>query len=210
LSAQLHGDTPPRHAGYTAWRSVVSFDTDRIRASESLGFGARFGQVPMSGRVYWFATENAPEGGRHPDEQAHLRALFRDWHQPSRALIEAADPRRFCEPTSTIVRHCGGRGRATLLGDAAHAMTPNLGQGGCQAIEDAVVLARCLRQHADPVEALRTYEARRIPRTSAVPARGSRRPVEPAAGGSSEKHADEAGHQRLQTRGLEAVVGYRV
>jgi 2-polyprenyl-6-methoxyphenol hydroxylase-like FAD-dependent oxidoreductase len=61
-----------------------------------------------------------------------------------------------------------GDGRVTLLGDAAHPMTPNLGQGACQAIEDAVVLARCLKEAPDPVSALREYERRRIERTAYV------------------------------------------
>jgi 2-polyprenyl-6-methoxyphenol hydroxylase-like FAD-dependent oxidoreductase len=61
-----------------------------------------------------------------------------------------------------------GSGRVTLLGDAAHAMTPNLGQGACQAIEDSVVLTRCLAANSDPVAALRAYEARRIPRTAPI------------------------------------------
>lgn len=56
----------------------------------------------------------------------------------------------------------------TLLGDAAHAMTPNLGQGACQAIEDGVALTRCLAANSDPVAALRAYEARRIPRTAPI------------------------------------------
>jgi 2-polyprenyl-6-methoxyphenol hydroxylase-like FAD-dependent oxidoreductase len=59
-----------------------------------------------------------------------------------------------------------GVGRVTLLGDAAHPMIPNLGQGACQAVEDAVVLARCLGD--DAPRSLRLYEGRRIPRTTAV------------------------------------------
>ncbi len=67
-----------------------------------------------------------------------------------------------------------GRGRVTLLGDAAHPMTPNLGQGACQAIEDAVVLARCLRDQEDAVGALRRYEALRAPRTASIVRRSRR------------------------------------
>jgi 2-polyprenyl-6-methoxyphenol hydroxylase-like FAD-dependent oxidoreductase len=61
-----------------------------------------------------------------------------------------------------------GEGRITLLGDAAHAMTINLGQGACQAIEDAAVLTKCLDGRSEPVAALRDYEARRIPRTAPI------------------------------------------
>lgn len=177
VRSQLHGPRPPRYAGYTAWRSVVSFDTSRVRASESWGFGARFGMVPMSGnRVYWFATENTPEGGRQPDEKAHLQRLFRAWHEPIEALIEAT-------PRSAILRNDiydrpvlrrWGAGRVTLLGDAAHPMTPNLGQGACQALEDAVVLARCLQRDHDPVAALRVYEGQRIPRANTIVNRSRR------------------------------------
>jgi len=59
----LHGDRPPRYSGYTAWRGVVSFDHAKLLPGESWGPARRFGQIPMSqGRVYWFATENAPAG----------------------------------------------------------------------------------------------------------------------------------------------------
>jgi len=61
-----------------------------------------------------------------------------------------------------------GTGRVTLLGDAAHPMTPNLGQGACQAIEDAVVLARAMTGTADVAAAFRGYEAARMPRTRAI------------------------------------------
>ena len=75
-----------------------------------------------------------------------LSRLFRGWHKPIEALIAAA-------PENSILRNDIHdlnplphffRGRVGLLGDAAHPMTPNLGQGACQAIEDAVVLAACL------------------------------------------------------------------
>jgi 2-polyprenyl-6-methoxyphenol hydroxylase-like FAD-dependent oxidoreductase len=59
-----------------------------------------------------------------------------------------------------------GAGRITLLGDAAHPMTPNLGQGACQALEDAVVLSQCLAAQTDVPAALRSYEHQRIPRAN--------------------------------------------
>jgi 2-polyprenyl-6-methoxyphenol hydroxylase-like FAD-dependent oxidoreductase len=124
------------------------------------------------GRVYWYATESVPEGQGDPLEgrKQGLLKLFRGWHEPVEALIEATDE-------SAILRNDvydrpalrrWSVGRATLLGDAAHPMTPDMGQGACQAIEDAVVLADCLSQGSEVAEALRAYESRRIPRTRRV------------------------------------------
>ena len=172
VRAGLHGQQPPRYAGYMAWRGVVPFAHSRLQPGETWGRGARFGQVPMQGgRVYWFAAYNTPAGQHSPDgEQAELLRIFGHWHDPIRALIEAT-------PEDTILRNDihdrpplnqWGRGRVTLLGDAAHPMTPNLGQGACQALEDAVVLAKQLQATADIPTALRAYEAARIPRTTMI------------------------------------------
>lgn len=172
VRAGLHGVQPPRYSGYTAWRGVVPFDHQRLQPGETWGRGARFGQIPMQGgRVYWFATRNTPAGQQSPDgEQAELLRIFGDWHAPIRALIEAT-------PEIAILRNDihdrpplkqWGQGRMTLLGDAAHPMTPNLGQGACQALEDAVVLAKQLQAMADIPTALRAYEAARIPRTTLI------------------------------------------
>jgi 2-polyprenyl-6-methoxyphenol hydroxylase-like FAD-dependent oxidoreductase len=170
---QAFGAAPPRYAGYTAWRGVVSFATRPSTATESWGRGRRFGIVPLNdGRVYWFATTNAPEHARHPasDVKPALLQLFRGWHAPIEALIDATGE-------SAILRNdiydrdplrSWRRDRVTLLGDAAHPMTPNLGQGACQALEDAVVLAASLARHDRIDTALARYEARRIPRTTRI------------------------------------------
>jgi 2-polyprenyl-6-methoxyphenol hydroxylase-like FAD-dependent oxidoreductase len=172
VRAQLHGRQAPRYAGYTAWRGVVPFDHARIRAGETWGAGARFGCIPLvGGRAYWFATANVPAGERSPEgEQRALLRRFGTWHEPIPALIAAANPGAILR-TDIVDRpplSRWGEGRVTLLGDAAHPMTPNLGQGACQALEDAVVLARCLAKGGDVPAALRAYEAQRIRRTSTI------------------------------------------
>ncbi|HYL84941.1 MAG TPA: FAD-dependent monooxygenase [Candidatus Angelobacter sp.] len=173
VRAQLFGDQPPRYAGYTAWRAIVPTTHTGIASCESWGPGQRFGIIPLGdGRVYWYATKNLPEGQRDEPGQAkqNLLRLFRGWHDPVEALIQATDE-------SAILRNDiydrdplprWSENRVTLLGDAAHPMTPNLGQGGCQAIEDAVVLAACLANSHQVDSALRRYQDRRIPRTSAI------------------------------------------
>ncbi len=173
VRASIHGLERPRYAGYVAWRAVTLFETE-LASSESWGSGKRFGIVPMgSDRVYWFATKNAPEGEVQRTEglKQELLELFKDWHPPIQAIIKATDP-------DVILKHDlydrrplknpWGEGPVTLLGDAAHPTTPNLGQGACQAIEDAYVLAQQLRSAPDIAAALRQYEAKRIPRTAYI------------------------------------------
>ena len=176
VRAQLFGRRPPRYAGYTAWRGVADAGEEGLPEGVGLnlwGRGSEFGLVGIGrGRFYWFATKNAPEG--EADSAAGRRRevldLLSGWYEPARATVEAtADPKILRndiydrEPLKSW-----GMGRVTLLGDAAHPMTPNLGQGACQAIEDAVVLARCLDGGDEVSASLRLYEDRRVSRTVAV------------------------------------------
>jgi 2-polyprenyl-6-methoxyphenol hydroxylase-like FAD-dependent oxidoreductase len=165
------GDGEPLYAGYTCWRGVTAEGGPPVEeTSETWGPGRRFGLVPIDrGRIYWFATLNAPAGGRdEPGKaRARLEALFAGWHPPV-AEILAATPEEAILRNDILHRLPAPRwieGHVALLGDAAHPMTPNLGQGACQAIEDAVILADCLAaESADPARALRNYELRRKPR----------------------------------------------
>jgi 2-polyprenyl-6-methoxyphenol hydroxylase-like FAD-dependent oxidoreductase len=142
-------------------------------ATETWGKGRRFGLVPLSqGRMYWFATLNSPEGMRDKEggRKQELLDLFQTCHDPVPTVIEATDE-------AAILRndiydrpplHHWSQGRVTLLGDAAHPMTPNIGQGACQAIEDAVALATCLTTQHTVASALQVYEKQRIKRANSV------------------------------------------
>jgi 2-polyprenyl-6-methoxyphenol hydroxylase-like FAD-dependent oxidoreductase len=169
----LFGPARPRYGGYTAWRAVTRFDLGRLAPGETWGRGQRFGQWGMSdGRAYWYATLSTPEGQGDPPQgrKRGLSEQFRGWHAPIPELIEATDEsailRNDVHDRPPLPRWSAGR--VTLLGDAAHPMTPDMGQGACQAIEDAVILADALRDAADLPSALRAYEARRLPRTRRV------------------------------------------
>ncbi|MFP5504267.1 MAG: FAD-dependent monooxygenase [Candidatus Sericytochromatia bacterium] len=168
---RLRGAETLRYAGYTAWRGVCPLPAGGLpaRGVEVWGPGMRFGYTPMgSGEVYWFATANAPAGGADGERpREELLSRFEGWAEPVATLI-ASTPEAALLRTDILDRKpvdSWSRGRVTLLGDAAHPMTPNLGQGACQAIEDAVVLAECLAESPDPVAAFRRYEARRQART---------------------------------------------
>ncbi|HET8643248.1 MAG TPA: FAD-dependent monooxygenase, partial [Pseudonocardiaceae bacterium] len=172
----------PRHPGVQgvgelAARALVAvpagMDADRLPAGELLDdrTGHRFGCMPMAdGNVYWYASWR----GRRPgDARSWLLGAFADWHPAVPALIEATEPDavrvdelvRLVQPLPSLVA-----GRVVLLGDAAHAMTPDLGQGGCQAFEDAVVLGRELAGVGPErlAAALAGYDAARGPRTAAM------------------------------------------
>jgi 2-polyprenyl-6-methoxyphenol hydroxylase-like FAD-dependent oxidoreductase len=175
VRAQLKGNEPLRFAGYFGWRAAIEFADPTLENtfSESWGPRLRVGLVTIGGgRLYWFASERAPEDLPLPsDPKAYLSHQLQDWHDPIPAVV-AATP---AEALTRLPIHDRppakewGKGRVTLLGDAAHPMTPNLGQGAAQALEDAVVLARTLGgADDDPVAALRMYEAVRIPRTTMI------------------------------------------
>jgi 2-polyprenyl-6-methoxyphenol hydroxylase-like FAD-dependent oxidoreductase len=167
------GPEPSRYSGYTCWRGVCPRPStiEPGYLAEWWGRGRRFGITTLPGdRVYWFATLNAPAGEHAIDERAVVAEQFATWADPVPALIAATPPERVLRNDifDRLPARTWSKGRIGLIGDAAHPTTPNLGQGGCMAIEDAVVLARNLKAHADPVRALEAFAAERRERTSAI------------------------------------------
>jgi 2-polyprenyl-6-methoxyphenol hydroxylase-like FAD-dependent oxidoreductase len=175
----LFGEEPLRYGGHRAWRAGTRFDDERVRDRfvEVWGVGGGFGFGPAGpGRVYWYCFETIPENAAAPERpRDELLQRYGSWFEPIPALIESTDTDAI-EPTFTYdrrPRRTWGRGRVTLLGDAAHPMKPNIGQGAAQALEDAVVLGSCMAD-GDPERALRAYEQKRVRRANAV-VRASRR-----------------------------------
>ncbi len=172
VARHLNGPLSHRYAGYTAWRGVADFRLDPDLAGETLGVGVAVGHVPMGERhTYWFATERVDEGRRSPSgELAHVRAKLADWAEPVPAILAAT-------PEHAVLRNDlydrararrWARGPVVIVGDAAHPMRPHLGQGGCQAIEDAAVLAGVLSTAPDPATAFERFASLRKSRTRAL------------------------------------------
>lgn len=173
--ALFPGHPGPAYSGSTVLRAVTDHPLDlRTDFEITWGRGAEFGHIAFAdGRAEWHAVLNAPAGLRHPDPLAVLRRRFAGWHEPIPALLAATRPETvlhhdIAELVTPLPSYVSGR--VALLGDAAHAMTPNLGQGACQALEDAVVLAAELDGAADVDAALARYDATRRPRATAVAA----------------------------------------
>lgn len=169
-------DARLRYSGQTSYRAVVPVrlsDEQRNAAVEVWGAGFRFGYAPIApDEVYWYATRDAAPGQRDAPGQARdeLMALAADFPAPIPDLVAAARPDQLIRTDMFDLPGLRGwhRGRVALLGDAAHATTPNLGQGGAQAIEDAWVLADQLAATDDVAAALRAYEAIRMPKAHRV------------------------------------------
>lgn len=176
VRAAVLSDGEPRYSGHTAWRGVVSMDpslANQVLLGESWGPASLFGVARLGGsQAYWWASVRAGKtrSGTADEEKDALLRRFARWHPTVSALIEATVPEAIIR-TPLYDRRPSARwteGRVALLGDAAHPMLPNLGQGACQAIEDAIALADALRAEADPADALARYGAIRTKRANTI------------------------------------------
>ncbi|MGW1095027.1 FAD-dependent monooxygenase [Streptomyces sp. NPDC002455] len=163
----------PSYSGFTTWRVLAPGVGRAFSSHETWGRGELWGSHPLKdGGIYAYAAALAPAGARAADdEKAELVRRYGDWHDPIPAVIAAVEP-------DQILRHdvyhltdplpAFHRGRTVLVGDAAHAMGPFLGQGGNQAVEDAVVLAHHVTPDGDLGAGVAAYSAARHPRTTAM------------------------------------------
>jgi 2-polyprenyl-6-methoxyphenol hydroxylase-like FAD-dependent oxidoreductase len=167
VARTLGGGLRERYAGYPAWRGIAPIGAPAAgghpASGEFWGAGQEFGVVPLDRETsYWFAARHEPEGQVAPGgELAYLRRVFAGWPAEVRALL-AATPEDAVSRVDVLDRATPAvwcDGPVTVIGDAAHAMRPHLGQGGCQALVDAAVLARRLRSPSPDVSAAGQVDA---------------------------------------------------
>jgi len=170
---QLLGDNPIRIMDQRLWVGLARPRAGLLRDGVTLatiGRGPRFWIAPLpNGEAFWFATFNRSDApGDRPRE--FLRRELADWPAPIDEILQATRDEDIIEARSCdrVPSDRWGEGPVTLLGDAAHASTPDLGQGACQAIESAAVLAECLADGTDPTAGLRRYEKIRMDHTATV------------------------------------------
>lgn len=177
LRNQIAGQAVERnYCGYVNWNGRIKMAPDLADAYEwtqYVGENKRVSLMPMGSDEFYFffdvplpaGTPNVRSGYRQ-----ELAEHFKGWAAPVQRLIERLDPERIARVEihdidslpKLVSQH------AALLGDAAHAMTPNIGQGGCQAMEDAWVLAQCLTSAVSVPQALEAYEQQRAERVASL------------------------------------------
>jgi 2-heptyl-3-hydroxy-4(1H)-quinolone synthase len=178
----LLGSRAPRvvPAGYRVWRIVTDDVAMTDTAVEQWGRGRRVGVIPLTdGRVYAFfvAGDDVLDARTASVDAATLQRVFAGFAGPAGRLLAALDDRVevLDHPVLELDRIDFGRGRIALIGDAAHAMTPNLGQGAAQALEDVPVLVALAETGSPDVAAALTAARRRrvghVKRRSAVAGR---------------------------------------
>ncbi|HKJ24599.1 MAG TPA: FAD-dependent monooxygenase [Myxococcota bacterium] len=165
----LFGDDRIRYSGYTCWRFVTPSPLARVELREMWGRGRRFGVAPVGeGRIYGFAVANAPRGETDPEpgRLARLRERFAGFEGDVPAILAGLGPddALIHNDLEELDEGPWSDGRVLLLGDAAHAMTPNMGQGAAMALEDSQVLVALLREGCPAGEAAARLYARRAPR----------------------------------------------
>lgn len=176
VRAALLGDQPPIYRNFKTWRGLTDYVPRGYRPGyiqEFLGRGKGFGFMMLGkGRMYWYAAAtarlaqpDAPVGRRK-----ELETMFQDWFASVPELITTTDEANILTTDlyDRVPTQSWSKQNITLLGDAAHPMLPTMGQGACTALEDAFVVAKCLKEQANPTAAFQQYESERFLRMKLI------------------------------------------
>lgn len=174
LRQQLLPNSSPRYSGYTCWRATIDTSSIKLdKGSETWGTKGRFGMTPLVGnRIYWYACVNSK--ANNPTYRNYtvqdLAQHFQNYHTPIPTILSDTKDEDLIwndiidiKPLSSFAF-----GNILLLGDAAHATTPNMGQGACQALEDVAVLMDEIKDEKSVQKCFRNFEKRRLKRTKYI------------------------------------------
>lgn len=173
----LFGIVKPRYAGYTNWRFVVdgsSIEFDRTRAFEMWGRGKRFGMVPVgnTNSIYCFGVINAPEGKEEyrSISAGSFKELFGEFGWKAKDILSLVDENtKFIHNDLHDIRLSRWyKGNTVLIGDAAHAITPNLGAGAAMAMEDSVIITENYAKYGNTKLAFKDYFVARFDRVTKI------------------------------------------
>lgn len=169
LRTAIAGELEPRDSGFGVWRSVHARPGDLTEKIMMMGIGKRLGIMPIStDQLYLFGTVREPRGERYATDALPnlMRARFAEFGAPARRFLDelsAGSDVLYTRVEEVIAPLPWHKGRVVMIGDAAHASTPFMGQGGAMAIEDAVVLADMLSQSGTIEATLSGFGRRRQP-----------------------------------------------
>lgn len=174
---KLLPESMPRYAGYTCWRAVIDKLPPSLaklkETTETWAAAGRFGIAPLNkGRLYWFACVNAKQNDalKRAYTIEDLRTYFQDFHDPIPEILRHTKSEQLIWSDIIDIKPVKqfAFSNVVLMGDAAHATTPNMGQGACMAIEDAAVLANTIERTPSVVEAFKIFEQKRLKRTTTI------------------------------------------
>jgi len=171
---QLVPQSKPRYSGSACWRATIANGAIGLqRGSETWGTNGRFGMTPLvSDRIYWYACINATQNNdtyRGYSVQDLLRN-FNGYHNPIPEILSGTEDDDLIWGDIVDIKPLSrfAYGNILLIGDAAHATTPNMGQGACQALEDVVILSDEIERNSSIERAFKNFEQRRLKRTKYI------------------------------------------
>lgn len=163
-----------RNAHQVCWRGITKIklpEKFQHELNESWGKGTRFGIVPLAGgEVYWFALANYKNDFRTEFHASDLGKMFSDYHPIVANIIHSTPSDKIIVNEINDLKPIKKwhSKNVCLIGDAAHATTPNMGQGACQSIEDALAISLCLEKEKNIEKAFSNFEKLRIKKANGV------------------------------------------
>ncbi|MDJ0680988.1 MAG: FAD-dependent monooxygenase [Xenococcaceae cyanobacterium MO_167.B52] len=174
---KLIADEQPRYLGSFCWRAVVKCDQSFIEPNELVFIrGDKQFMYLLNlgdGNISWITRKLSPEyqlSANAAETKSRVLDEIADWAEPIQAIVQATDAERILEGPicDRLPLSSWSKGRVTLLGDAAHPMSPAMGQGANMTFEDAYALANCLSKSSSIEKAFTNYEKNRLERTKII------------------------------------------